>query len=139
MSGCMRGVASSAAWAFTCRPHVRQRKFQLATERLLLLLLSRQSPLQQTHNPWAQPPTLLFTPCYRCVLQSLGKHNIICTEDLVHEIFTVGPNFKAATNFLWPFKLSAPKVHSLTAIMLHPFQLPLVLQPFQLPLVLHPF
>jgi large subunit ribosomal protein L7e len=43
------------------------------------------------------------------VEQNLSKHNIICVEDLVHEIFTVGPNFKAATNFLWPFKLSAPK------------------------------
>lgn len=41
--------------------------------------------------------------------QALGKHNIICVEDLVHEIFTSGPNFKAVTNFLWPFKLSAPK------------------------------
>ena len=42
--------------------------------------------------------------------QALGKYNIICVEDLVHEIVTCGPNFKAATNFLWPFKLSAPKV-----------------------------
>ena len=25
----------------------------------------------------------------------LGKHNIICIEDLVHEIVTVGPHFKA--------------------------------------------
>jgi hypothetical protein len=24
--------------------------------------------------------------------QSLGKFNIICVEDLIHEIFTVGPN-----------------------------------------------
>ena len=24
----------------------------------------------------------------------LGKQGIICVEDLVHEIFTVGPNFK---------------------------------------------
>ena len=29
-------------------------------------------------------------------------------EDLIHEIFTVGKNFKEANNFLWPFKLSAP-------------------------------
>ena len=36
------------------------------------------------------------------------KANIMCTEDLVHEIFTVGPNFKYATNFLWPFKLNTP-------------------------------
>jgi len=39
---------------------------------------------------------------------SLGKHDILSIEDLVHEIFTVGPNFKQATNFLWPFKLSNP-------------------------------
>jgi hypothetical protein len=48
--------------------------------------------------------------------QALGKHNIICIEDLVHEIFTVGPNFKAVTNFLWPFKLSAPKVRPRLAV-----------------------
>lgn len=30
-------------------------------------------------------------------------------EDLVHEIFTVGDNFKKASNFLWPFKLNNPK------------------------------
>merc|ERR1711976_856815 len=38
----------------------------------------------------------------------LGKRNIICMEDLVHEIVTVGPNFKQAANFLWPFKLNTP-------------------------------
>ncbi|XP_027100842.1 large ribosomal subunit protein uL30w-like [Coffea arabica] len=40
--------------------------------------------------------------------QTLGKHGIICIEDLVHEIMTVGPHFKEANNFLWPFKLKAP-------------------------------
>ena len=40
--------------------------------------------------------------------QSLGKHDILSIEDLVHEIFTAGPNFKQANNFLWPFKLSNP-------------------------------
>ncbi|KAJ1267853.1 hypothetical protein BS78_07G090200 [Paspalum vaginatum] len=40
--------------------------------------------------------------------EGLGKHNIICIEDLVHEIITVGPHFKEANNFLWPFKLKAP-------------------------------
>lgn len=40
--------------------------------------------------------------------QGLGKHNISCIEDLIHEIFTVGPHFKEANNFLWPFKLKAP-------------------------------
>jgi len=39
----------------------------------------------------------------------LGKHNIICTEDLIHEIYTVGPNFKYASNAVWPFKLQNPR------------------------------
>jgi large subunit ribosomal protein L7e len=38
----------------------------------------------------------------------LGAHGVICTEDLVHELFTVGPHFKEANNFLWTFKLNAP-------------------------------
>uniref|UniRef100_A0A6B2FY99 60S ribosomal protein L7 (Trinotate prediction) n=1 Tax=Myxobolus squamalis TaxID=59785 RepID=A0A6B2FY99_MYXSQ len=38
----------------------------------------------------------------------LAKFNIICMEDLIHEIYTVGPHFKEASNFLWPFKLSSP-------------------------------
>jgi large subunit ribosomal protein L7e len=40
--------------------------------------------------------------------KELGKFGIICVEDLIHEIFTVGPHFKEASNFLWPFKLSNP-------------------------------
>lgn len=43
------------------------------------------------------------------VEKALGSHNIICVEDLIHEIVTVGPAFKQANNFLWPFKLSTPK------------------------------
>jgi large subunit ribosomal protein L7e len=39
----------------------------------------------------------------------LGKHGIECVEDLIHEIFTVGPAFKQANKFLWPFKLSSPR------------------------------
>ncbi|TFK76342.1 60S ribosomal protein L7 [Pluteus cervinus] len=40
--------------------------------------------------------------------KSLGKFDILSVEDLVHEISTAGPNFKQASNFLWPFKLSNP-------------------------------
>ncbi|XP_022188103.1 60S ribosomal protein L7 isoform X1 [Nilaparvata lugens] len=40
--------------------------------------------------------------------KKLGSHNIICVEDLIHEIFTVGSKFKYASNFLWPFKLNTP-------------------------------
>ena len=40
--------------------------------------------------------------------ENLGKYGIVCMEDLIHELYTVGPNFKQANNFLWPFKLSNP-------------------------------
>lgn len=39
----------------------------------------------------------------------LKKYDIICVEDLIHEIYTVGPNFKQANNFLWHFKLNNPR------------------------------
>jgi len=41
--------------------------------------------------------------------QQLGKFGIICVEDLIHEIYTVGPHFKEANAFLWTFKLSPPR------------------------------
>ncbi|XP_011138066.1 60S ribosomal protein L7-like [Harpegnathos saltator] len=40
--------------------------------------------------------------------RKLGRSGIICTEDLIYEIFTVGPKLKYASNFLWPFKLNTP-------------------------------
>merc|ERR1712080_199203 len=40
--------------------------------------------------------------------EKMGKFGMICTEDLIHEIFTVGENFKYASNFLWPSKLNNP-------------------------------
>jgi len=44
----------------------------------------------------------------KLIEESLGKYGLICIEDLIHEISTVGPHFKEANNFLWPFKLSSP-------------------------------
>ncbi|ELW55799.1 60S ribosomal protein L7 [Tupaia chinensis] len=41
------------------------------------------------------------------IVQSLGKFGIICMEDLIHEIYTVGKCFKEVNNFLWSFKLSS--------------------------------
>merc|ERR1712216_519899 len=38
-----------------------------------------------------------------------NKCGIKCMEDLVHEIVTVGPHFREANNFLWPFKLRPAK------------------------------
>ena len=43
------------------------------------------------------------------IAQSLGKYRIICMEDLIHEIYTIGKRFKEANNFLWPYKLSSPR------------------------------
>lgn len=45
----------------------------------------------------------------KLIEQHLGKKDLLCLEDLVHEVITVGPNFKDVTNFLWPFKLNAPR------------------------------
>jgi large subunit ribosomal protein L7e len=41
--------------------------------------------------------------------KSLGKYGIVCVEDLVHELHTVGPHFTQVSRFLWPFKLSSPR------------------------------
>jgi 60S ribosomal protein uL30 len=41
--------------------------------------------------------------------KALGKHDIICIEDIIHEIFTCGPHFREVNNFLWPFKLSSAR------------------------------
>ena len=48
-------------------------------------------------------------PSLCAAVQKLGKQNIICMEDLIHEIVTCGPAFKQANNFLWPFQLNSPK------------------------------
>ncbi|KAJ3428740.1 60S ribosomal protein L7 [Anaeramoeba flamelloides] len=42
------------------------------------------------------------------IYDKLQKYDIVCMEDLVHEIFTVGKNFKHANSFLWAFKLKPP-------------------------------
>lgn len=41
--------------------------------------------------------------------QHMGHHGIICLEDLIHEIYSVGKGFRAANNFLQPFKLSVAR------------------------------
>jgi 60S ribosomal protein uL30 len=40
--------------------------------------------------------------------KQLKSINIFCVEDIIHEIFTVGPHFKEVNKFLWPFKLNNP-------------------------------
>lgn len=41
--------------------------------------------------------------------KGLGHLGITCIEDLIHEIYTVGPNFREANNWLYPVKLSTPR------------------------------
>jgi len=43
------------------------------------------------------------------ISDNLGEFGIHGIEDIIHEIYTIGPNFKQVTNFVWPFKLSAPR------------------------------
>jgi len=38
----------------------------------------------------------------------LGRRKIICVEDIIHQIFTVGPQFKKVNKKLWTFKLNSP-------------------------------
>ncbi|KAJ5079845.1 60S ribosomal protein L7 [Anaeramoeba ignava] len=44
----------------------------------------------------------------KIISDKLGTFDIICLEDLVHEIFSVGPHFNQANKFLLPFRLSSP-------------------------------
>ncbi|MGF2531554.1 uL30 family ribosomal protein, partial [Ralstonia pseudosolanacearum] len=41
--------------------------------------------------------------------QELGKFGILCIEDIVHEIASVGSHFKDVAHFLWPIKLNRPE------------------------------
>jgi len=40
--------------------------------------------------------------------EHLGRFDILCMEDIIHEIYTVGPHFKEVNRFLWTFKLNSP-------------------------------
>jgi large subunit ribosomal protein L7e len=50
--------------------------------------------------------------------KKLAPAGIKGIEDLIHEIYTVGPRFKEANNFLWTFKLNSPK-HGLPHKLIH--------------------
>jgi len=41
-------------------------------------------------------------------LSEKTKGAVICMEDLVHQIYSVGPYFKECSKFLWPFKMNNP-------------------------------
>jgi len=39
----------------------------------------------------------------------LKGYNVVCMEDIIHELYTCGKNFKWVNKFLWPFKLNSPR------------------------------
>ena len=41
-------------------------------------------------------------------LSEKTKGAVICMEDMVHQIHSIGPYFKEVTKFLWPFKMNNP-------------------------------
>jgi 60S ribosomal protein uL30 len=41
--------------------------------------------------------------------RALGTKDIICVEDLIHEIYTTGSKFALCNGLLWPFKLNNPR------------------------------
>mmetsp|Transcript_14696 Transcript_14696/g.16309 ORF Transcript_14696/g.16309 Transcript_14696/m.16309 type:complete len:242 (+) Transcript_14696:123-848(+) len=43
------------------------------------------------------------------IAEALGKHGVICMEDVVHELWTASPKFKFVNRWLWPFKLNSPR------------------------------
>jgi len=45
----------------------------------------------------------------RLVEEQLGSLGLVCVEDLVHQIKTVGPYFSQVNKFLWNFKLHPPR------------------------------
>jgi 60S ribosomal protein uL30 len=45
----------------------------------------------------------------KIIAKKFTKRGLLCIEDVIHEIFTVGKNFKEVNKFLWPFKLSSPR------------------------------
>jgi len=84
----LRIVEPYVAWGYPSLSVVRE----LIYKRGFLRILRRRTPIISN----------------AVIEKVLGKRNIICVEDLVHEIFTVGKNFRKASNTLWSFKLKTP-------------------------------
>jgi len=51
---------------------------------------------------------LLMTDGAYMVCVSAGHLDIVCLEDIIHQVITVGPHFKAVNTFLLLFRLNLP-------------------------------
>lgn len=85
----LRVVEPYVAWGFPNLKSVRE----LILKRGQLKVAKRRIPL--TDNT--------------VIEQHLGQYGIICLEDLIHEIYSAGKNFKTVNSCLWPFFLSVPR------------------------------
>ncbi|CAJ1077592.1 S ribosomal protein L7-like 1 [Xyrichtys novacula] len=85
----MRIVEPYVAWGFPNLKSVRE----LILKRGQTRISRRKVPL--TDNAFIE--------------EHMGKHGIICLEDLIHEIYSVGKSFQSANSFLQPFKLSVAR------------------------------
>jgi len=45
----------------------------------------------------------------RLIEKRFKKKSILCVEDIINQVFTVGKHFKSVNKALWPFKLSSPR------------------------------
>jgi len=44
------------------------------------------------------------------IKKTLGDYDVVCADDIIHEIYTVGKHFKEVNNKLAPFKLNGAKI-----------------------------
>ena len=45
----------------------------------------------------------------KLIKDKFNNPDLVCIEDMVNQIYTVGKHFRTVTNGLWPFKLAPPK------------------------------
>lgn len=72
------------------------------------LLLQKRAKVDQTITEDNTATTSTVPLNNAIVEEKLGEEGLICIEDLIHEIYNLGENFKAVVNILKPFKLEAP-------------------------------
>ncbi|KFD58159.1 hypothetical protein M514_00922, partial [Trichuris suis] len=87
----LRMLAAAQRFLTWGRPNLRSVR-ELIYKRAAVLINGKRLPLSDN----------------RTIENSLGSYNIVCIEDLIHEIFTLGPHFKIVNNFILPFRLSKP-------------------------------
>ncbi|KHJ47521.1 60S ribosomal protein L7 [Trichuris suis] len=103
----LRMLAAAQRFLTWGRPNLRSVR-ELIYKRAAVLINGKRLPLSDNRtieNSLGKRSALLLTYTEPSLL---GSYNIVCIEDLIHEIFTLGPHFKIVNNFILPFRLSKP-------------------------------